>query len=477
MARMRVPTRGTKQWQSHRAGLLLALVMIRVAPACHEVPAKAASPAVPPEPVQEAPARRALAITHVTLIDPLSGARPDITIVIDGEQISEVGPSSSIAIPAGAAVYDGLGRFAVPGFWDAHVHVSQIGVDSIRLMVANGVTSVRDMGSAFADITRWRSIRTAGGLAPRVFSSGPMIDGRGEEGYDNWVVSTPADARLAVYRLKQIGVDFIKVHGGLSRPVYEALAAESRREGLFFAGHTGAGYPPLLAAAAGQRTIEHGRGMVPCSPQERARLRADSSLSRLASICAPESVAAQILPAMARANVWFTPTLVSWRGHRLTPNDVARLNGASYLTPTLKAKWGEPEPPPGPMELELLSELGPLTASADRAGVHLLTGSDAGDPYVIPGFAVHDEMQLFVEAGVPPLVALRSATLEAARALGVDDKIGSIERGKAADVVLLAADPLADIRNTRRVVTVIVNGRRFDEEHLAALLGALRGPG
>jgi len=455
------------------AWLLLPLVMIGAASAC-----RGAAPTAAASPVTEKPViRRALAITHVTLIDPSSGAHPDVTIVIDGERIADVGPSASVAIPAGAAVYDGSGRFAVPGFWDAHVHVSQIGVDSIRLMVANGVTSVRDMGSAFADITRWRAIRAAGGLAPRVFSPGPKLDMHRDEGFDNWAVSSPDEARRAVFRLKGIGVDFIKVHVGLSRPVYDAIADESRKEGLFFAGHTEAEYPPLVAVAAGQRTIEHGRGMLPCSQRLREQLHGDASLARLAKGCAPEPVVDQILPAMARAGVWFTPTLVSSRGFALNRDTIARLNGIRYVPRALEQRWGEPEAPLGPAGLEVLSEYGPLVARAHHAGVHLLTGCDLGDPFVIPGFALHDEMQLFVEAGVPPLAAIRSATLEPARALGVDAQVGSIERGKAADVVLLDADPLADIRNTRRIVSVIINGHRLDAEHLGALLEPLRHPG
>ncbi|WP_394825771.1 amidohydrolase family protein [Pendulispora albinea] len=459
----------TRFYDATLQGLLLPIVMmLGAAPACHE----AAAPAAPA--VAKAAARHALAITHVTLIDPTSGARPNMTIVIDGARIADVGPSNELAIPEGATVLEGSNRFAVPGFLDAHVHVSQIGVDAIRLLVANGVTSVRDMGSAFAEITRWRELRSSGGLAPRVFSPGPKIDGRGEEWDDSWVLSSPDDVRHGVARLKAIGVDFIKVHSGLSRAQYDALADESRKQGLSFAGHLGKEYPALTAVARGQRTIEHGNDMVPCDQRVRERIRADPAHARFAFVCAPESDAEAILPAMARAGVWFTPTLVSWRGHTLKREAVARLDGVHYVPAVLERRWAEPEPPLDAMELELHAALGPLAAKAHRADVHLLVGSDVGDPYVVPGFALHDEMQLFVEAGIPPLVAIRSATLEPARALGVAHALGSIERGKAADVVLLGADPLADIRNTRRITAVVMNGRLLTATYLAALLDPLR---
>lgn len=410
----------------------------------------------------------------MTLIDPSSGAHPDITIVIEGDRIAAVGPSATLEVPAGATVHDGAGSYALPGFCDAHVHVSQIGIDAAQLLVANGVTTVRDMGSAWADVARWRELRASGGSVPRVYSPGPKIDGRGDEGADNWVVASPDEARRAVDRLKAIGVDFIKIHGGLSRPVYDALAAESRLVGLAFAGHTGAAHPAAVAAAAGQRTIEHGHGMLPCSQRVRDQLRADPAIAWLAMMCESETPAEPSLPALARAGTWFTPTLVSWRGHMLARDAIARLDGMRYLPTSLARRWEPPASPPGPVELELLGGFGPLTARAYRAGVPLLVGSDAGDPGVVPGFALHDEMQLFVEAGVPALVALRSATLESARALGVADHAGSIERNKAADIVLLGADPLADIRNTRRIIAVVLNGRLLAASQLAALIKPLR---
>jgi len=418
-----------------------------------------------------------MAITHVTLIDPGSGPRPDVTIVMVGHRITAVGPSASTPVPAHAQVHDETGHFAVPGFWDAHVHLSQMGIESMPLFVANGVTGVRDMGSTFEDIVRWRQARSAGQPAPRIFAPGPKLDGKGEPWNDNWLVTSPEAARRAVDDLKAYGVDFIKVHGGLSRPVYDAVADESRKKGLFFSGHVGADYPAAWAAKSGQRTIEHGSHMVPCSESVRAQLRADPKLApTLTWVCADTND--DVLPELARAGVWLTPTLVSWRGKVMMHKDAPTLEGFRYVTEALEKHWlgdGE-ETAPLPIEREVFAQFGPLAAHAHRAGVHLLVGTDIGDPYVVPGFALHDEMQLFVEAGIPPLVALRSATLEAARALGVADTTGSIEAGKSADVVVLEADPLANIRNTRRIGAVVLNGQWYDRAKLTALLEPLRRP-
>jgi imidazolonepropionase-like amidohydrolase len=440
--------------------LALALALL----ACH--------PSAPAATVMGATGSSVYAITHVTLIDPDAGARPDLTIVIDGDAIRQVGPFATTAIPSGATVHDASGQFAIAGLWDAHVHVSQMTVDSIPLLIANGVTDVRDMGSDLADIAHWRAIRRDGGLAPQVFSPGPKLDGVGTAGPDTWIVTSADEARAVVDRLHAQGADFIKVHYRLSRAAYDAIADECRKTGMAFAGHTSGDYPPLVAIAAGQRTIEHGRGMLPCTPAQRSLLGADPRFEFVASLCVAEGAADQILPAMARAGIWFTPTLVSWRGMALDRASAAKLDGFRLAPAALTKRWygDESSAPPEPLEREILAQFGSLAAQAARAGVHLLAGTDIGDPFVVPGFALHDELRLLVEAGVPPLHALRSATIEPARALGVADLRGSIAPGKAADVVLLTSDPLADIRNTRRIAAVVLAGRWIPAAQLRALL-------
>jgi predicted amidohydrolase len=207
------------------------------------------------------------AIAHATVINPASGANeyPDMTILIRGHRIVSVGPSASVLIAAGAVVHNASGRFVIPGLWDAHVHLSQVGSNAFPLFVSNGVTSVRDMGSDFAEILQWKAARIAGASIPRIIAPGQKLYGgsiieRIGVRFTKWrrelrVVVSAADARRAVDELKAQGVDFIKVHEHLTPVLYEAIAAESRKVRLAFAGHLPeAG--PLAAAAAGQRTIE-----------------------------------------------------------------------------------------------------------------------------------------------------------------------------------------------------------------------------
>jgi amidohydrolase family protein len=411
------------------------------------------------------------AITHATVIDPVRGAleQRDMTILIRGGRIVAVGPAESVPIPPGAFVHDASGRYVIPGLWDAHVHLSQVGPKAFPLFLANGITSVRDMGSDLAEVSRWKAARAAGALLPRIITPGPKLDGGSflerllGSSREKRILTSPADARRAVDELKAQGVDFIKVHNRLRPAVYDAIVAQCRIDHLPFAGHLPmAG--PLAAAAAGQRTIEHGRGMLICSPDTWARIRSDPKAHADSEYCAPLEVQPALFPALVQAGTWFTPTLVSWRGHAMVGDPALRgwlaaLPGHSAVWSALRSHWKDMAgPTPTAFERQLLGQFGALAAAASRAGVPLLAGTDLGDPYVIPGFALHDELELMVAAGVTPLAAIQSATSEPARAFGLTETLGAVATGQAADLVLLDGDPLADIRNTRRIAAVVWNG-------------------
>jgi Amidohydrolase family len=412
------------------------------------------------------------AITHATVIDPVHGGieQRDMTILVRGDRIVSVGPTASVDIPTDAIAHDVSGRFVVPGFWDAHVHLSQAGVNAFPLFVANGITSVRDMGSDFSHVLKWRAARAGGAPIPRIIAPGPKLDGGSfllrllTRIREQRILTSPDNARRAVDALKTQGVDFIKVHNRLTPALYDAVASECRKVQLPFAGHLPVA-GPLAAVAAGQRTIEHGRGMLLCSPDIWARSRPDPKADAAKEYCASPVVQLELIPALVRAGTWFTPTLVSWRGHAMVGDPVlvqwlATLPGYTTVWPALRRHWDRMAGrTPTALERELLGQFGALTAAMSSAGVPLLAGTDLGDPFVIPGYALHDELELMVAAGVTPLAALQSATSEPARAFDLTHTVGAIASGQAADLVLLDGDPLADIRNTRRVSAVMLNGR------------------
>jgi hypothetical protein len=188
------------------------------------------------------------------------------------------------------------------------------------------------------------------------------------------ILTSPADARRAVAALKAQGVDFIKVHNRLTPALYEAIIAECRKERLPFAGHLPTA-GPLAAAAAGQRTIEHGRGMLLCSPATWAQIRSDPNAQTGQEYCAPTAVQSEMLPALVHAGTWLTPTLTSWRGHAMIGDPaltrwIDSLPGSSAIWPALRRHWDDmTESTPTAFERQLLGQFGTLAAAASRAGV------------------------------------------------------------------------------------------------------------
>ena len=211
-----------------------------------------------PAPAADAPPR-ALAITGVTVIDATGApARVDMTVVVTGDRITAVGKSGKVVVSEGARVADGKGKYLIPGLWDMHVHtVMPGGRDVLPLYIANGITGVRDMASDWATLKKWRAEIASGTLiGPRIIASGPYLEG-GDQPIPHLLVKTPADAAPAVDSLIKLGVDFIKVHGQLTRESYFAIARAARARGIPFAGHVSRTVGAAAASDSGQASIEH----------------------------------------------------------------------------------------------------------------------------------------------------------------------------------------------------------------------------
>jgi len=397
-----------------------------------------------------------LVLRNVTVVDTRSGGtQPRSTVVLSGNRIVEIGPAGTLEPPGGARRVDGRDGFLIPGLWDLHVHLGNAGEGSLPLFIANGVTGARDLGSErFEQLSQWRSEIEAGQrVGPRIVAAGPIVDGP----TDNWplrvTVRDTAGARRIVDSLVTIGVDLIKVHQQLTRDQYFGVAAAARARSIPFAGHVPDGVSGIEASNAGQRSLEHMTGI----PR------------------AADSAFAPAVAAFLRNGTWIDPTLtVFWvLAHRL---DSAVVNDARnrLLTPSLRKFWEDQKAGwSGDMSIEtmqafyaqMLAAVGALHAG----GVPLLTGTDLGFVHVFPGSSVHEELEHLVEAGLSPLDALRASTLNPARYLGREQDLGTVETGRLADLVLLDANPLMSISNTRRIRAVIANGRYFDRAELDRL--------
>lgn len=432
-----------------------------------------------------AQAQRPLAFEHVTVIDGTDPSpRPDQTVVILGSRIVSVGPSGTARIPRGARVVDGRGKFLIPGLWDMHVHTAIAGGrELLRLYAANGVTGVRDMAGDWRTLAAWRADIARGRLVgPRLVVSGPYLEG-GDVPIPHILTRTPEEGRAGVDSLVALGVDFVKVHGQLTRETYFAIARRARERGIPFAGHVSRLVGASHASDSGQRSIEHLLAVpLACTAAESVALRPRFTVQGALGRCTTQPLDT-LYARFVRNGTWMTPTLVAaveiaaWPG-RAVPGDTL----AHYLPETVRRYVAGifPMPDSLPAGADSVGRAvhalrAAQVAAMHRAGVRILAGTDAPLRNSPPGFGLHEELMLLVRGGLAPFEALRAATLEPARFLGMTDSAGTVAPGRLADLVLLEANPLDDIRNIRRIVAVVMNGRHYDADRRARLLRAGRG--
>jgi imidazolonepropionase-like amidohydrolase len=373
----------------------------------------------------------------------------------------------------------------IPGLWDMHVHtVTVAGRELLSLYVANGVTGVRDMASDWPTISSWRRAIAAGSLVgPRIVAAGPYLEG-GDVPIAHILTRTPDEGRAGVDSLVKLGVDFVKVHGQLTPETYFAIARRAREKGIPFAGHVSRLVGSRAASDSGQRSIEHLLAIpAPCTPAESIALAPRYAVQGALGRCSSEDLA-DLYARFVRNNTWVTPTftaqyeVAAWPTHSV-PGDTL----AHYLPKALRDYVAEifPMPdsiPPGADSVGRAMFAKRLAQVADmrRAGVGILTGTDAPLRNSPPGFGLHEELALLARGGMSPFEVMRSATYEPAQYFNMLDSAGTIERGRFADLVLLDADPLANIANTRRIFGVVANGRWFDATARARLLQAAVRP-
>jgi amidohydrolase family protein len=418
-----------------------------------------------------------IAFRGVTVVDVTGGpSRPDQTVLITGNRIVAVGGSRDVRVPNDTRIVDARGKYLVPGLWDLHTHVTNFGRSSLALLIANGVTGIRDMGAVhFAEAKAWRdSIAQGLILGPRMRVASPVVEHpdwlrRARAAYEQSGASTewarerfgPQTADEAVRFVDSVvalGADHIKVRNWPAVPVSQALVTRARERGIPVVGHANLPFPRV-----GVSSFEHS-----VFPSHTANPAMIDTLFRI----------------WADSGTAYVPTLVTWSSREIPLDTLrARLDRARtpiyrYVRAAQLEDWRKEYDArrfESPMDWSAVIEADKRNLKRLKSlGVQILTGTDPAIPTAIPGFAMHDEMAELVRlADMTPREALAAATIGPARFLRVADSLGTVAPGRVADLVLLDADPLVDIGNTRRIHAVVANGRLLDRAALDRMLAAV----
>ena len=409
------------------------------------------------------------AFVDVTVI-PMDRERslPGQTVLVRGDRIIEIGPVARVKVPDGGVRVEGGGKFLIPGLAEMHAHIpggqaSDTVVErTLFLYVAGGITTVRGMlGHPRHLELRSRAARGEL-LSPTIYTSGPSLNG-------NSLPDAAAAAKAAIEQ-KAAGYDLLKIHPGVGREAFDTLAATARRVGMPFAGHVPEEVGIARAIEARYATIDHLDGYLEGMLRDGSPVTAEQSAFFGMNLGEhlDESKLPGLVEATRRAGVWNVPTQVLMENLTVagTSQELAQRPEMRYVPPENRAQWAE-------VKDGMLAETGSTPESARRtiemrrrlikalhaAGAGLLLGSDAPQIYNVPGFSTHRELESLVASGLTPFQALETGTRNVATYFGTQKETGTIEKGKRADLVLLDADPLIDIRNTTRRSGVMVRGR------------------
>lgn len=387
-----------------------------------------------------------LVLTHINVIDIRDGnLTKDLSVVIYNNRITDIG--RNINFRPNATIINARGKFLIPGLWDMHVHLSYYGEEALEMLVANGITGVRDMGGDLDQLDRWRSeIALRHRVGPRIKRAGPFIDGpkkmNARRRSFTRIMTDDNEVGILVDSLKMQGTDFLKVHSRLPRDAFFKLADEAIKKNIRFAVHVPKELSVQEVSDAGARSIEHTEsllGDVIYEEDDTTRnRRTEEVLQKLYGEYGDE-----LATYIADNKNFYDPTLIS----------LFRIKGTAY-------------------EKMLAPRLLPVLRKLVLAKVPLLAGSDFADREagIRPGFDLHDELGLFVNAGMKPLEALRAATINPVECLYMTDSLGTIEKGKIADLVILNKNPLENISATKNIYAVVLDGKYLSRKILDEML-------
>lgn len=433
---------------------------------------------------------------HINVADMKNGnIQKDVTVAISGNRIVSINKTVK-AVPGNDTFINATGKFLIPGLWDMHIHIRSEENIFFPLLIANGVTGVRDMHNPYrySEIGKWKdSVNNSESIAPYIGAvAGRIVDGYGDQrnlGFE--LVKDSNDASAAVDRMKSYGADFIKVYNDLTLPEYLAITKEAEKLHLPVAGHVPFGISLDTILRAGQTTIEHMTDLPYYFSADEAAIRKRlsetfqnmskaeySEINKWAHKTYDSAKVGEKAVLLKQYHVFVCPTL--WNDASVSYSDFVHSKEGSVLQkvpPAILAKWSPDSLPHFSKEDSALyfsyhQRALQSVRLMHRAGVQILAGTDSSPlwDYVIPGYSLQFELQLYVEAGMTPFEALKTATVNPAVYLHREQDFGNVAPGKIADLVLLDANPFLNIKNTQKIYAVIVNGKFLKRNDLKTLI-------
>ncbi len=387
-------------------------------------------------------------------------------VIIKDGKIVKLGKAWKTRVPKNATVIDGKGKYLTPGLFDMHVHIWLD--DELELYLANGVTGVRDMFGNFGRLSLKKKIEEGHILGPRLYVASPILDGDPPYWEGSTVITSPQDGEGYVKTYKGMGYDFIKIYEGLTNYVYAAIIEAAKEEDIPVVGHVPSLVDIKKALQSGQKSIEH------------LDKYTDSE---------------DLYNMTIENNVWNCLTIVLYT-NRILPLLGEKVAGIEYVDPRSVSIWGVRMGLPRgsavqyvesneyiadslPQETidyyveriqSIIEDQKTLTKNLYDKGARILLGTDANNPFVVPGFSVHDELHNLVDAGLTPYEAIKAGTYDAAEFLNILEEAGSVEENKNADLILLDGNPLEDISNMRNIEGVMVRGQWISKSEIENML-------
>jgi hypothetical protein len=440
-------------------------------------------------------AQSSITIRHINIVDVKTGAiRPDQMINIKGNRIEFIGNDTDNNRKNSESEINGTNKYLIPGLWDMHAHdigwlIPNASKDFITpIMLANGITGFRDMWGSTEAIALRDSVNRNLVIAPRMFVGSSIVNGPRIFLRGTITLSSVNQVPAVVDSLQGQGYDFIKVYSYFRHDLFFALAKYCKEKHMRFEGHVPIGVTAEDASKAGMESIEHLFGLrksfsIKTRPliMQWENEMLDTTISQFSVLLKSESstlpfdttTAKQVTATLIKNHTWIVPTLVTAIGYTFNRDTLMKSTTLNYVPKDLRQYWYDARGMTA-FEKDMFQDFLQMFSFLHKQGVMILAGTDNENPFVVPGFSLHDELELYIKAGLSPLEALQTATLNPAIFMHKENELGTVARGKLADLVILDENPLVDIKNTRSINAVIMNGHLIDKDQINKLLEQLK---